>query len=59
MIAKFDRRETVLNCCLLLILLRWRWMGMRPVIVLIHSVGDIQKVSVIYITVIFLSFLRE
>ena len=59
--AWFVSKDTILNCCLLLILSRWRYMKMRPAIASIPHVGEIWKAPVIHIAAlhcIFFNFLR-
>ena len=53
----FNGREAVFRCCLSLILLRWRCIGIRLAITLILNVDNIQKASVIYITTLHCIFI--
>lgn len=62
LITWFDRRDTVLSCCQLLILFKYRCMRIRPAIASTLYVGNMQKATVIHIAAlhcVFLSFLSK
>jgi len=57
--AWFVSKDTILNCCFLLILLRWRCMGMRSAIASISHMGKIWKAWVIYIAALHCIFFNS